>query len=210
MIFETILVGPLQVNCYIVGCAKSKQAAVIDPGDDEGLILNRCRDLGLSIEHILLTHGHVDHIGGVNPLQKKTGAPVLIHKGDDFLIGTATSQAQLFDLRDPGAIKIDRFLQDGQLVSVGDVALRVISTPGHSPGGVCFAFDGLVFSGDTLFYESIGRTDFPGGSMEQLLTSINERLFVLDDDTRVFPGHGPETTVGHEKRNNPFLTGDVA
>ncbi|MBN1998576.1 MBL fold metallo-hydrolase [candidate division KSB1 bacterium] len=205
MILEKIVVGPMQVNCYIIGCEQTRQAAVIDPGDEEEYILQKCRQLSLSVERILLTHGHVDHIGAVNGLQKTTGAKISIHRGDEFLISLASTQASFFNLRDPGEIVIDRYLNEGQTITLGKITLRVIFTPGHSPGGVCFLYNGYLLSGDTLFCESIGRTDLPGGSTQQLLASIKTKLLILNDDICVLPGHGPQTEIGYERLNNPFF-----
>ena len=204
---ETIVVGPLMVNCYLVACERTKKAVIIDPGDEEDLILARVRELELNVQYILLTHGHIDHIGAVAEVKAATGAPVCAHEADRFLIANAPTQAGLFGLRRPTAFQIDRPISEGDELAVGDVVLRVIETPGHSPGGVCYDGGEVLFSGDTLFQQSIGRTDLPGGSYEQLVGSIRSKLFVLPDDVPVHPGHGPPTTLGEEKRFNPFLNG---
>ncbi len=184
-----MVVGPLMVNCYIVGCKETKKAVVIDPGGDVPRIVTGLVDRGLVLAYILNTHGHWDHTGGVEEIKKITRAPWLIHAAD----------------AGGGNGKPDGFLEEGQTVSFGTYALKVLHTPGHSPGSVCFFSPGVVFTGDTLFAGSIGRTDLPGGNYEGLLDGVRKKLFCMEEDTRVYPGHGPATTIGQEKHHNPFF-----
>jgi len=205
LIVKTVPVGPLEVNCYILGCKDTAQAVIIDPGDDEEQILAAIKENNFKITHILLTHGHADHIAAVAEIQQATGAKVLIHQGDHLLVEHAKMQAAMFDLRVPTPFKIDAYLQDGETISFGKHKLTVLSTPGHSPGCVCFINNGYLFSGDTLFWDSIGRTDLPGGSHSKILQSIRNKLFTLPPETRVYPGHGLPTTIAREIKCNPFI-----
>jgi hydroxyacylglutathione hydrolase len=207
LILETIVVGPLSVNCYVLGCDQDRAAVVIDPGDDEEQILQIVQSNKLRLQYILLTHGHVDHIGAVHELQQASGSEVFIHPDDAFLVKVAGIQASLFDLRSPQPFVSSHFPENGRQLTFGSQIIEVITTPGHSPGSVCFKINDLLFTGDTLFCESVGRTDLLGGSSHQLAESIKTKLFKLDADTRVFPGHGPSTTIGHEKQFNPFVNG---
>ncbi len=206
MIFETMAVGPFQSNVFILGNEETRDAIVIDPGDDIPDILGILQNNGLKLNRILLTHGHIDHVSGVKELKDATGAPVFLHKEDIFLYEQLPTQASFFGTTVNDIIKIDTTLEDGMEIGEGDLKCRVIHTPGHTPGSVSFYFlSGIVFTGDTLFRWSIGRTDLWGSSHEELMTSIKEKLFKLDEKTRVYPGHGPATTIGAEKRDNPFL-----
>lgn len=184
-----LTVGPLMVNCYIVGCKETREAAVIDPGGDVPRIVSELVKRHLTVRYILNTHGHWDHTGGNGELKAITKAPLLIHAAD------ATGMNE----------RPDGFLEEGQEVRFGTYCLKVLHTPGHSPGGVCFHSPGVVFSGDTLFAGSIGRTDLAGASYEGLLDGVRRKLFCMRDDTRVYPGHGPPSTIGQEKRHNPFF-----
>lgn len=198
--------GALGANCYLYACMESKKAAIIDPGADGKKIYRWVLEKGLKVDYILLTHGHVDHIGAVDELRELLGkVSVGIHAGDAGML--TDGMRNLSNYFGPGLAlkKADFLLQDGQELAIGKQTLKVISTPGHSPGGVCFLSSEGLFSGDTLFAGSIGRTDFPGGSLEQLLDGVKKKLLILPEDTRVFPGHGEETTIGEEKRDNPFL-----
>jgi len=205
MIIEVLPVGPLQVNCVILGCSTTRKAAVIDPGDDFDSIVAILKKHQLQVEIILNTHGHFDHIGANAALKKSSGAPIYIHPEDKKLLQLASAQGALYGLTVPNSPPADHELDDGQKVQFGEQEFTVLHTPGHSPGGVCFYTEGLLISGDTLFAGSVGRTDLPGGSHQQLLDSIRTKLAGLPAPTRVIPGHGPDTSMGQELRYNPFL-----
>ena len=208
MIIETLPVDMLQCNCTIVGDEQAREAIVIDPGDDPDAILARLRKHQLTLKQIVCTHTHIDHVGAIFELQEKSGTSAAIHKADVFLFDRLDMQAQLIGLETPRKGSIDHFLNDGEAVAVKGVELGVIHTPGHTPGSTTFVLPGdrnILFSGDTLFHRSIGRTDLWGGSHPQIIDSIQQRLMTFDDDTLVIAGHGPSTTVGQERRHNPFL-----
>ena len=202
-------VGPLMVNAYIVEEPAAKKAVVVDPGDDGDAILRQIRDRELSVEKILLTHGHFDHVGAVRLLREKTGAPVHVHAEDAKRMATARRQGLMFGLSVDDPPPPDVTVGEGDRIAFEGREFAVVHTPGHTPGCVSYLCGGMAFVGDLLFAGSIGRTDLPGGSYEQLIASVREKIFVLPDDTIVFPGHGPSTTVGREKRSNPFFTGDI-
>lgn len=198
--------GAMGANCYLFACMDTKKAVVIDPGADAKRIYRWVLEKGLKVEYILLTHGHVDHIGAVDELKELLGDVLVgIHADDAGML--TDGRKNLSSYFGPGLVlnKADLLLQDGQELMIGKERIKVISTPGHSPGGACFLCSEGLFSGDTLFAGSIGRTDFPGGSMNQLLDGVKKKLLILPEDTRVFPGHGEETSIGEEKRDNPFL-----
>ena len=205
MLFETLAVGPFQSNCYVLADGAGGPAAVVDPGDEAGRILALLRDRGLTVSHILLTHGHLDHIGAVRAVKEATGAAVCIHPLDAPMLEDPSRNLSAGSGRPVTAPEPDRLLEDGEELQVGSLRLRVLHTPGHTPGGVCFLLDDRVLSGDTLFAGTIGRSDFPGGDMEQLLESIRTKLLPLPDHLLVCPGHGDATTIGEEKQGNPFL-----
>lgn len=205
MIFETVVVGPLQVNCYIIGCEETLQGVVIDPGGDAGRIAAAYSGLGLKIIHVLNTHGHFDHIGANRAIMQATGADLMIHEADVPLLHMAGTTAALYGLRSENSPPPESFLPDCGTIAVGKLELKVLHTPGHTPGGCCFLVNGILISGDTLFADSVGRTDLPGGSSDTLLESIHEKLMVLGDEVVVYPGHGPATTIGRERRRNPYL-----
>ncbi|GAI29399.1 unnamed protein product [marine sediment metagenome] len=206
MILKKVVVGPLGSNCYIVGSESNKEGMIIDPGDEAEVILRKVKDLGLEIRSIVLTHGHIDHIGALKEVKEATGAEVAIHT-DEAKSLQGQSSSTLLGLAYPTPLPPDRLLQDGDSLDISDLHFWVLHTPGHSPGGICLSGEGVVFSGDTLFNCGIGRTDLPGGNSSQLMNSIHTKLIVLPDSTIVYPGHGPETTIGTERRGNPFLNG---
>ena len=202
MILKKLIVGPFASNCYIVGSESDNEGMIIDPGASAKQILSTVKELGLNIRLIVLTHGHMDHIGAVKGVKQATGAEVAIHT-DDAKFLRRLSLSTIYNFSFPSTP--DRLLGDGDSIDVGDLHFTVLHTPGHSPGGICLLGHGVLFSGDTLFNYGIGRTDFPGGSHSQLMNNIYTRLMVLPDDTVVYPGHGPDTTIGTERRGNPFL-----
>ena len=208
MIVETFPVGLLQCNCTIVGDETSREAMVIDPGDDPDLILSKLKAQNLILKQIVCTHTHIDHVGAIFDLQQKAGTPASIHHADLFLFEELETQAQWLGMPAPRRGTIDSFLKDGSTVGCSGVELGVLHTPGHTPGSSCFLLNNgrkILFAGDTLFQNSIGRTDLWGGSMPQILSSIHNKVLTLDDDTLVIAGHGGSTSIGHERRNNPFL-----
>ena len=206
MILKKLVVGPFGTNCYIVGSESNKEGMIIDPGDEAKQILKRVKDLELDIKLIVLTHGHLDHIGALEEVKEATGAELAIHADDACYLQERPLNAA-FGLSYPDTPPPDRLLKGGDSIDVGNLHFLVVHTPGHSLGGICLLGQGVVFSGDTLFNYGIGRTDFTGGSYNQLMNSIHTKLMVLPDDTTVYPGHGPDTTIGAERQGNPFLRG---
>ncbi|HEV8663046.1 MAG TPA: MBL fold metallo-hydrolase [Candidatus Methylomirabilis sp.] len=202
-------VGPLESNSYLVVDEAAREAALLDPGMESEPVADVLAREHLTVTSIINTHGHFDHVFGNAYFKAKTGAPLLMHRADLDLVKRLEEQSLYFGFRATPSPSPDRFLEEGDEVRVGGIRLRVLHTPGHSPGGICLVTDGAAFVGDTLFAGSIGRTDLPGGSAEELLTSIREKLLALPDETVLYPGHGPATTIGHERRHNPFLTGRV-
>ncbi|MFC1938834.1 MBL fold metallo-hydrolase [Chloroflexota bacterium] len=208
VIIDRTVVSPFATNCYIVGFELSREGIIIDPGDEAGAILEKVSNLGLDIKIIVLTHGHIDHIGALKAIKEATGAEMVIHTGDAKSLrgkGGLIISRLISGLSCPTPPPPDRLLEDGDSLAVGDRHFKVLHTPGHTPGGICLVGEGVVFSGDTLFNYSIGRTDLPGGSYRQLMESIQTKLMALPDDTIVYPGHGSETTIGAERTGNPFL-----
>jgi glyoxylase-like metal-dependent hydrolase (beta-lactamase superfamily II) len=205
VIIETLVVGPIQANCFILGHEETREAAVIDPGDEARRILAALGRHNLTLKTIINTHGHFDHVGGNKALQAATGAPILIHGGDAPMLAHLADSAAVWGMRVEDSPAPDRILEDGDEIGFGALTLKVIHTPGHSPGGISLFTPGHLFVGDTLFAGSIGRTDFPGGDYGLLIDSVRSRLFVLGDDVRVYPGHGPATTLGRERQFNPFF-----
>ena len=200
-----ILNGQFAENCYLVAATGSPTAVIVDPGEEPARFLTEASRRGLQIREIWLTHAHIDHISGVAAIKQATGAPVFLHPADRTWYDTLAQQAAFFGLRAEPAPPPDRSLAHGDQMDVGPVRFEVRHTPGHSAGSVCFIAPGIVLGGDVLFQGSIGRTDLPGGNHEQLLQSIRDELLVLPDDTVVYPGHGPPTTIGAERLTNPFL-----
>ncbi|MCX8126822.1 MAG: MBL fold metallo-hydrolase [Dehalococcoidia bacterium] len=197
-------VGPFFSNCYVVGQDHSNEGIVIDAGAEPGEIMVAIKKMRLMVRYIIATHGHMDHVGAVSELKKATGALFAIHESDAVYL---SRRGFLFG-GIGGAVQPDILLHGGETISAGSLSFRVLHTPGHSPGGICLVGEGVVFTGDTLFRGSIGRYDFPGASGRQLLDSIRTELLSLPDDTVVYPGHGPMTTIGEERKNNPFLADD--
>jgi glyoxylase-like metal-dependent hydrolase (beta-lactamase superfamily II) len=209
MILESFPVGPLQANCTILGDEEAGEAIVIDPGDEADRIVRRLTELGLKLKEILVTHAHIDHVGDAARLKQLTGAPILLNDNDLALLNSLATQAAWLGMEVPETTLPDGNLADGLLVGLDHYQAEVLHTPGHSQGSVCLHFAPLklLIAGDTLFAGSIGRTDLPGGNFEQIIHSIQTRLLPLPDETRVLTGHGPETTIGEERRSNPFLRG---
>jgi len=194
----------LQTNCYIL--QSNHGAIIIDPGDEPERIVRFLNDIKVEPSQIIATHTHFDHVLGVDSIRAKLNVPFLIHRDDLSMLESMQNRVHQFMGFDvPPPPKVDRYLKDGDLLNVGDETIRVLHTPGHSPGSISLSGDGYVFTGDALFNQSIGRTDLPGGDLKTLINSIRERLFKLDDATTVYPGHGPETTIGDEKLANPFV-----
>jgi len=205
-IFDHLVVGPLQCNCYIVGDPETKDAIVIDPGDDADALASSIHEKGLTVRAIVATHAHFDHIVAAGRLRELTGAPFHLNDADKPLLGWMQTSGRMFlgvDLPEPP--EVDTSVGEGDLITAGAVELQVLHTPGHSPGSISLITPTEVFSGDTLFAGSIGRTDLPGGDTQALLDAVARKLFALDLDLPVYPGHGPATTLGEEKISNPFV-----
>ena len=207
MILESFPVGPLRCNCTILGDEVTHEAMVVDPGDNIPEILARLQKHGLTLRQIVVTHAHIDHVGGAALLKKATGAPVLLNQQDLGLLEMMEMQARWLGVATPQVAPPDASAEDGLTIGLATLPAEVLHTPGHTPGSICLLFpqQALLLAGDTLFAGSIGRTDLPGGDPRQILHSLRERLLVLPDSTRVLPGHGPETTIGEERQSNPFL-----
>jgi hydroxyacylglutathione hydrolase len=210
MILESFPVGVLRCNCTILGDEVTHEAVVVDPGDNVAEILARLKKHGLTLRQIVVTHAHIDHVGGAALLKKATGAPVLLNQRDLDLLGAMDIQAGWLGAPTPEVAPPDASAEDGLKIGLESARAQVIHTPGHTPGSVCLYFPehNLLLAGDTLFAGSIGRTDLPGGDGRQILRSIRDRLLILPDGTRVLPGHGTETTIGEERQSNPFLQPD--
>lgn len=210
MTLKTLVVGPFQVNCYLYWDEASKDAVIIDPGAEPSRIITAISDAGIVPRAILLTHGHGDHIAAVADIKEHYEIPLYIGRGEEGLLANPSANVSALFNEPIIAPPADFLLDDEQPIEIGGVTLRVLKTPGHSPGGVCYLDEtrGILFCGDTLFFGSVGRTDFPGCSHETLINSINEKIMKLPDKIKCYPGHGPDTTVGGERINNPFLRGD--
>ena len=207
MIHEIIPVGPLRCNCSIIGDESSREAMVIDPGDEIEDILGIVRKHNLQVKQIVITHAHIDHIGGAMKLRAVTGAPILLNQNDCALLKMLDVQAAWVGMATPEKVEIDRSVTTGETVSAGSHTAEILHTPGHTEGSIClyFAPEKKLIAGDTLFAGSIGRTDLPGGSMQKIMRSLHNTVLALPDETVVVPGHGELTTIGEERESNPFL-----
>jgi glyoxylase-like metal-dependent hydrolase (beta-lactamase superfamily II) len=207
MFLKKLVVGVLETNCYLISCKKTKQAAVIDPGGENevDLILDFLQKNNFDLKYIINTHGHIDHIAGNNLLKAKTEALLLIHRLDADMLVDANKNFSSFMGKEICSPPADKLLEEGDEIVLGRLNLRVIHTPGHTPGGISLVSNNIIFTGDTLFAGGIGRTDLPGGSYQDLIKSIKGRLLILGDDKIIYPGHGPDSTIGEEKRTNPYL-----
>lgn len=208
MIHEVIAVGPLQCNCSVIGDETTREAMVVDPGDDVADVLSIVAKHGLNVKHIVITHGHIDHIGGAMKLKAATGAAIHMNLGDEMQVKLLPMQAAWVGMQSPGKVAIDVPLKDADELQVGGIAGTVLHTPGHTEGSSCLYFpaEGRLVAGDTLFAGSIGRTDLPGGNFDKIISSLHGKLMALPDEVVVIPGHGPATTIGEERETNPFIT----
>jgi hydroxyacylglutathione hydrolase len=207
MIHEILPVGPLQCNCSIIGDETSHEAMVIDPGDDIADVLAILEKHQLKVKQIVITHAHIDHVGGAMKLRAATGAPILLNHNDYTLLKMLDLQANWVGMQSPGKVEIDHSLNERDTVKAGSLTANVMHTPGHTEGSICLYFpaEKKLIAGDTLFAGSIGRTDLPGGSFEKIMRSLRDKLLTLPDETAVVPGHGPLTSIGAEREANPFL-----
>jgi hydroxyacylglutathione hydrolase len=207
MIHEIIPVGPLQCNCSVIGDVAAREGLVIDPGDDISEIVALIQKHGLTIKQIVITHAHIDHVGGAMKLRAATGAPILLNQSDYALLKMLDIQASWLGMESPGKVEIDHSLNELDKVAAGAITASVLHTPGHTEGSICLYFpaERKLIAGDTLFAGSIGRTDLPGGSFEKIIASLHGKLLALPNETVVVPGHGPVTTIGEERESNPFL-----
>jgi len=207
---KQMMVGMMGVCCYIVTCDETKEAVIIDPGGNEDDILTACQQENLKVKYIVNTHGHPDHVCGNRQLKEATGAEIVMHSADADFFSQSSVEQFFSQLGLPASPPVDKRVEDGDTLTFGNETLKVILTPGHTPGGICLYSHPNLFTGDTLFAGGVGRTDFPGGNTQQMMTSIKERLLSLPPDTIVWPGHGyggDRSTIGQEKTGNPFITG---
>ena len=207
MIHKIFPVGPLQCNCSVLGDEQTHEAMVIDPGDQIEGVLEILRQEKLTLKQIVITHAHIDHVGGAMKLKAATGAPILMNQSDYALLKMLDIQASWLGMKPPGAVEIDEAVSQGHVLKIGEISSSVIHTPGHTEGSICVYFpeEKKLIAGDTLFAGSIGRTDLPGGSMDKIMRSLHTQVLALPDETEVVPGHGPVTTIGEERKTNPFL-----
>jgi len=203
VLIENLVVGSFAANCYVLQCESTKKGIVIDPGDESERILSKIKQMDMTVEKIVLTHGHPDHCAGVKGVKAVTDASVMMHAGDIKIVNDHLLRGML-GINDNYVIKVDELLEHDQKIEVGSITLSVISTPGHSPGSICLKGDGVIFTGDLLFAGGIGRSDLPGGSTEEIARSLR-MIMRLDPDIKVYPGHGPVTTIGAESRGNIYL-----
>ena len=207
MIHKILPVGPLQCNCSVIGDETTHEAMVIDPGDDIEDVVAILHEHKLQVKQIVITHAHIDHVGGAMKLRALTGAPILLNQNDYALLKMLDVQASWLGMATPGEVAIEASIADGELLQAGSLKASVMHTPGHTEGSICLYFpaEKMLIAGDTLFARSIGRTDLPGGSFEKIMRSLRGRVMTLPDETVVIPGHGPRTTIGEEREENPFL-----
>jgi len=208
MIIKQVIVGSMVVCCYIVACEKTMKAAIVDPGGDEDKVLAEAKEMGVTVEYIIATHGHPDHVCGNRKIQEATGAKIIMHSADALFFDKPEVKSYFSMLGMEPSPSPDRLVEEGDIIEIGEVKLKVLHTPGHTPGGICLYNAPDVLTGDTLFVGGLGRTDFPGGSHQELIDSIKTKLLVLPPETVVWPGHGYggySSTIGVEKDSNPFL-----
>ena len=207
MIHEILPLGPLQCNCSVIGDESTREGLVIDPGDNIEDVVSIVRKHNLQIKQIVITHAHIDHVGGAMQLRAATGAPILLNQNDYALLKMLDAQAAWIGVAPPGRVEIDHSVAQADSIKTGSLSADVIHTPGHTEGSICLYFpaEKKLIAGDTLFAGSIGRTDLPGGSFEKIIRSLHDKVLELPDDTVVIPGHGPLTTIGDERQSNPFL-----
>ncbi len=206
MEYIPLIVGPLETNCYLVYCSETLECAVVDPGAEAGNITRQIAEKELKPRLILNTHGHIDHIGANKDIKDKYDIPLFIHSADSPMLESVLQTEMGIFLGAKDSPPADHFLDDGDEIKIGKSHLKVIHTPGHSPGSVSFLGDGFLLSGDTLFFGGVGRTDLPGGSWQEMVNSIKNRILTMPEEMIVLPGHGPHTTIGQEKKSNPFIT----
>lgn len=207
MIHKILPVGLLQCNCSVIGDEQTREAMVIDPGDQiEDILAILCQEK-LTLKQIVITHAHIDHVGGAMKLRAATGAPILMNQSDYALLKMLDMQAAWVGMKAPGAVQVDEAVDEGRVLRIGGISSSILHTPGHTEGSICLYFpqEKKLIAGDTLFAGSIGRTDLPGGSFDKIMHSLHTRVLALPDDTQVTPGHGPQTTIGNERETNPFL-----
>jgi hydroxyacylglutathione hydrolase len=205
LIIKMLVVGPIQANCYIVGCEKTGEAAIVDPGDEADRIVQVLNENKLTAKYIIDTHGHFDHVGANKQVKEMTGGLIVIHPKDTHMLSELSRAAATWGMNVENSPAPDLEVNEGDVITVGTIEFKVLHTPGHTPGGISLYTDNIVLVGDTLFAGSIGRTDFPGGDYQALISNVREKLFPLGDDVQVLSGHGPVTTIGRERQHNPFF-----